>query len=105
MKHLYIAGKGTPSADGGTARTINPFDASVLEEVAEATSQDVDAAAGAAREAFDDGPWRRTTVTERAALLDTIADLLQRDREALARTESLDTGKTLNEARFDVDDA
>jgi betaine-aldehyde dehydrogenase len=31
--------------------------------------------------------------------------LLQRDREELARIESLDTGKTLNEARFDVDDS
>ena len=33
-----------------------------------------------------------------------VADLLQRDREQMARTESLDTGKTLNEARADVDD-
>jgi NAD-dependent aldehyde dehydrogenases len=37
----------------------------------------------AAREAFD-GPWRRSTVTDRAALLGKIADLLQRDREQLA---------------------
>ena len=43
-------------------------------------------------------------MTERAALLGKIADLLQRDREQLAHTESLDTGKTLNEARADVDD-
>ena len=57
----------------------------------------------AAREAFN-GPWRRSTVTDRAALLGKIADMLQRDREQLAHTESLDTGKTLNEARADVDD-
>jgi len=43
-------------------------------------------------------------VTDRSALLARIADLLQRDREQLAHTESLDTGKTLNEARADVDD-
>jgi betaine-aldehyde dehydrogenase len=61
--------------------------------------------AAAAREAFDDGPWRRSTVTERVALLTAIADLLQRNREDLARIESLDTGKTLNEAQFDVDDS
>jgi betaine-aldehyde dehydrogenase len=39
----------------------------------------------------------------RTALLGKIAELLQRDREQVAQTESLDTGKTLNEARADVD--
>src|ERR1700689_1323768 len=103
MKYLYIAGKWTPAADEGTSQTINPFDATPLENLAEA-SADVDAAVAAAREAFDEGPWRRSTVTERTALLSRIAEFLQRDREQLAHTESLDTGKTLNEARADVDD-
>jgi betaine-aldehyde dehydrogenase len=93
------------AADGGVAQTINPFDATVLDTLAEAGLAEVDAAVTAAREAFDDGPWRRSTVTERVALLTGIADLLQRDKEDLARTESLDTGKTLNEARYDVDDS
>jgi betaine-aldehyde dehydrogenase len=43
-------------------------------------------------------------VTERTALLARLAEPLQRNREQLAHTESLDTGKTLNEARADVDD-
>ncbi len=38
------------------------------------------------------------------ALLRRIADLLQRDKEHLARVETLDTGKTLVESRIDVDD-
>ena len=105
MKQLYIAGKWTGAADGGVTETINPFDATVLDTLAQATAADVDAAVIAAREAFDDGPWRRSTVAERTALLTGIADLLQRDKEELARTESLDTGKTLNEARFDIDDS
>ena len=104
MRYLYIAGKWTEAADGGTAQTINPYDATVLDTLAEAGAADADAAVAAAREAFDQGPWRRSTVTDRAALLGKIADLLQRDREQLAHTESLDTGKTLNEARADVDD-
>ena len=103
MRNLYIAGKWTEAADDGTSQTINPYDATVLDTLAEACAADVDAAVAAAREAFD-GPWRRSTVTDRAALLGKIADMLQRDREQLAHTESLDTGKTLNEARADVDD-
>ena len=104
MKNLYLAGKWVPAEDGGTSQTINPFDATPLETIAEASGADVDAAVAAARQAFDEGPWRRGTVTERADLLGKVADLLQRDREQLAHTESLDTGKTLNEARADVDD-
>ncbi len=104
MRYLYIAGKWTEAADDGTAQTLNPFDATPLDTLAEASSADVDAAVAAAREAFDEGPWRRSAVTERAALLSKITELLQRDREQLAHTESLDTGKTLNEARADVDD-
>ena len=104
MKHLYIAGKWTPAADEGTSQTINPFDATPLETLTEASPADVDAAVAAARESFDQGPWRRTTITERTALLSRIAEFLQRDREPLAHTESLDPGKTLNEARADVDD-
>ena len=88
MRYLYIAGKWTEAADDGTSQTLNPYDATVLDTLAEACVADVDAAVTAAREAFD-GPWRRSTVTDRAALLGKIADLLQRDREQLAHTESL----------------
>ena len=58
----------------------------------------------AARAAFDTGPWPRTPATERGALLGRVADLLLRDKEEIARVETLDTGKTLAESRLDVDD-
>ena len=34
MRFLYIAGKWTEAADGGTAQTINPFDATPLDTLA-----------------------------------------------------------------------
>jgi betaine-aldehyde dehydrogenase len=92
------------AGSGGTAEVINPFDASVLETVGQAGPDDVDRAVLAARAAFDTGPWRRTPAAERAALLRRVADLLVRDKEKIARTETLDTGKTLVESRIDVDD-
>ena len=73
VRYLYIAGKWTGAADDGTSQTINPYDATPLETLAEASAADVNAAVAAAREAFDEGPWRRSTVTERAALLGKIA--------------------------------
>ena len=62
------------------------------------------AAVAAARAAFDDGAWPATPPADRAALLDRIADLLQRDKEDLATLETRDTGKTLTESRIDIDD-
>jgi len=35
VRYLYIAGKWTEAADDGTSQTINPYDASVLDTLAE----------------------------------------------------------------------
>ena len=101
---LFVDGRWTAGA-GGTADVLNPFDASLVEVVDQAGPDDVEAAVAAARAAFDDPRgWRATPVAERAGLLRQIADLLQRDKEHLARVETLDTGKTLSESRIDIDD-
>jgi betaine-aldehyde dehydrogenase len=101
---LYIGAGWRHASDGGSRQIINPADGSVAAVVDEATPEDARAAVSAARAAFDDGAWPATSVTERAALLERIADLLQRDKEALASLETRDTGKTLVESRIDIDD-
>lgn len=101
---LFVAGTWRHAADGGTRDVVNPADGSTAAVVDEATPADARDAIAAARAAFDEGPWRATTAGHRAALLDRIADLLQRDRERLADLETVDTGKTLAESRIDVDD-
>jgi betaine-aldehyde dehydrogenase len=104
MADLYINGTWTDAADGATRDVIDPADGSVLADVAEAGEADVNAAVDAARRAFDTGPWRGTTAGERAAVLRGVAARLREHRSALARVESLDTGKTTTEAETDVDD-
>ena len=100
----YIYGKWT-AGSGGSVDVLNPFDGSVVEAVDQAAPDDVAAAVAAARAAFDDPRgWRATSVDERAGVLRRVADLLQRDREHIARVETLDTGKTLGESRIDIDD-
>ncbi|BBY30467.1 aldehyde dehydrogenase family protein [Mycolicibacterium sediminis] len=101
---LCIGGAWRHASDGGTRSSINPADGSVAGVVDEATVEDARAAVAAARTAFDDGTWPSTPVIERAALLDRVADLLQRDKESLSLLETADTGKTLAESRIDIDD-
>ena len=52
MNELYIGGAWAPSASGATSQTLNPYDASVLATVAEASAADVKRAVAAAREAL-----------------------------------------------------
>ncbi|MFD1830463.1 aldehyde dehydrogenase family protein [Streptomyces desertarenae] len=101
---MHIGGQWRPAAAGTTREILDPADATVLAVVSEGGVEDTDAAVEAARRAFDAGEWPATPTAERAALLRRTADLLQRDREEIALTESRDTGKTLEEGRVDVDD-
>lgn len=104
VETIYVDGVWCAAASSAQREILDPADAKTLAVVAEGGVPDTDAAVAAARRAFDHGPWPRTTVAERAALLRRVADLLQRNREAVALIESRDTGKTLEEGRVDVDD-
>ncbi|WP_328535463.1 aldehyde dehydrogenase family protein [Streptomyces sp. NBC_00344] len=104
MPELFIGGTWTAAA-GGQVREIRcPADGTLVATVDEAGAEDAAAAIAAAREAFDRGPWPSTPAAERAALLLRVAALLERDKDTLARAESLDTGKRLVESEYDMDD-
>ncbi|AZM58874.1 MULTISPECIES: aldehyde dehydrogenase family protein [unclassified Streptomyces] len=104
MGELYIDGEWTGPAAGGKRDVVNPYDASVVTTVDEADATDVDRAVRAARRAFEEEDWAYAPTRRRADLLLRVHDLLLRDKEEIARTETLDTGKTLTEARIDVED-
>jgi betaine-aldehyde dehydrogenase len=73
-------------------------------EVDVATDDQVQRAIAAARRAFDQTGWSRTPTAERAALLDRVADLIDRDLEEMARLETANTGKAMRESRWDMTD-
>ncbi len=102
MASLFIDGVWVASGDGTCSPVINPSDGSILTEVDVATDEQVQAAIAAARRAFDATDWPRTPAGERAALLDRVAGLLERDLEDLAREETINTGKAMRESRADI---
>jgi betaine-aldehyde dehydrogenase len=101
---FFIAGSWTAAREGGTREIRCPADQTLVATVDEGTSADTEAAIVAARLAFDEGPWPTTPMAERGALLDRVADALERHRDEFARAEALDTGKRLVEAEYDLDD-
>lgn len=104
MPSLYIDGEWVASADGTCSPVVNPSDATVVAEVDVATDDQVQAAIAAARRAFDRTDWPRTPTAERAAILDRVADAIDRDLEAMALLETLNTGKAMRESRWDMAD-
>ncbi|MER5755803.1 aldehyde dehydrogenase family protein [Streptomyces sp. NPDC002088] len=104
MPDLFIDGEWRGALDERTREIRCPADGSLVGVVDEAGGKDTVEAIAAARRAFDTGPWPRTSPDERGALLLRVADLLVRDKAALARAESLDTGKRLVESEYDIDD-
>jgi betaine-aldehyde dehydrogenase len=101
---LFIDGAWVASGDGTCSPVVNPSDATVVTEVDVATDEQVQQAIGAARRAFDTTDWPRTPVHERAALLDRVAGLIDRDLEELATEETRNTGKAMRESRWDMAD-
>ncbi len=104
MAQLYIGGRWEAAREGERREIRCPADGSLVADIDEAGPEDTRAAIGAARAAFDEGTWPGGSALDRGALLHRVADLLERDKDAVARAESLDTGKRLVESEYDVDD-
>ncbi len=100
----YINGKWVGANSGRMRTIINPYNQEIIATVPEGDESDAKAAIAAAREAFDHGEWAFTPATERGVIVRKIAELIERDKEELAHLESLDTGKTVEESRGDMDD-
>src|ERR1700691_6243255 len=98
-RKMLINGKWVNSISGKTFPTYNPATGEVLAQVAEGDREDIEQAVKAARKAFDQGPWRRLTASERGRLIWKLADLLEAHTEEFAYLESLDNGKPLTIAR------
>ncbi|CAH0292713.1 MULTISPECIES: aldehyde dehydrogenase family protein [Peribacillus] len=96
-KKLLINGELVEAASGKTFETLDPSNGKVLAVVSEAGPEDVDKAVKAARKAFDDGPWKKMSASERSRLIYKLADLMEEHKEALAQLDTLDNGKPIGE--------
>jgi len=99
---LYIDGQYVDAERGGSRQSINPFNGEPIATFAWADERDAEKAIAAARHAFDHGPWREMTGSERKDLLNRMAQLLQERIEHFARNEVLDAGALIGKARTDV---
>jgi betaine-aldehyde dehydrogenase len=83
-----------------TVEVIEPATEAVLEEVARATPEDVDAAVARAREAWP--AWRDLAPSARAERLRRLAALLEHRLDELAVLEARNAGKPIGDARGEM---
>ncbi|MFT3913123.1 MAG: aldehyde dehydrogenase family protein [Anaeromyxobacteraceae bacterium] len=99
-----IDGKRVPARSGRTFPVFDPSTEEIIARVPDCGPEDVDAAVKAARRAFDEGPWPRTTAQERGRVLFRLAERVRREHAQLSELEARNNGKPIAEAELDITD-
>jgi len=97
---LWIDGRRTPSRSGRSGEVYNPATGEVVRRAPFASAEDVGAAVASAKAAFPS--WRDTPPIRRARILARFRELLEANREDLARLVCEEHGKTLPDAAGSV---
>src|SRR5437016_7312457 len=91
VDQVLIGGRWVP-AEGGTYPVVNPATEEPAGHAPACRIAQAEAAARAAREAFERGPWRIMSGAERSALLRTAAERFQGEIDGLVELTIAETG-------------
>ncbi|MEK9200116.1 aldehyde dehydrogenase [Ureibacillus sp. 179-F W5.1 NHS] len=91
----FIGGEWTPPVKGQYFENITPVTGKVFTQVARSTEEDIELALDAAHAAKE--VWGKTSVAERAKILNKIADRMEENLEMLAVAETWENGKAVRE--------
>ncbi|MBL7496809.1 aldehyde dehydrogenase [Frankia sp. CNm7] len=96
---FYIDGAWAEPAGTETLDVISPSTEAPVGGVPAATTADIDRAVAAARAAFDDGPWPRTSPAERAEVLTRAAAELRKREDEIARVTTDEMGCAASQSK------
>jgi aldehyde dehydrogenase len=91
----FIGGKWVAPVDGQYFDNVSPITGKTFCEVARSKAADIELALDAAHKAKN--TWGRTSATERALILNRIADRMEKNLDVLALVETIDNGKPIRE--------
>ena len=93
---LFIGGKWVAAADNATTEILCPADGKRVARISLGGTEDISRAVEAADAAFNSS-WATTPARDRGVLLNRLADLLDRDKEVVAKLEALEIGRPYGE--------
>ena len=91
----FIGGHWVPPVQGQYMQDLSPANARKFTEVPRSTKEDIELALDAAHASRE--AWGETSLTERARVLNRIADVIEEHTEELAVAETWDNGKPVRE--------
>ncbi|XP_058762531.1 aminoaldehyde dehydrogenase 2, peroxisomal [Vicia villosa] len=106
-RQLFINGDWKAPVLNKRIPVINPATQNIIGDIPAATKEDVDAAVAAAKTALNrnkGADWATASGAVRAGYLRAIAAKVTEKKPVLAKLESIDSGKPLDEAAWDIDD-
>lgn len=89
---LFYGGSFHEAKDGRRRDVVDPATGKVISNVADAGVEDVNVTVKAAREAFENGPWRSMKPKERSKVLWKLGELIDKHAVELAELDVLDEG-------------
>lgn len=102
---MVIDGNPVNAESGDFIKVFNPATGEQIAEVPKAGNTDVDLAVKAARDAFENGKWKRYPAGKRARVLNDIAAIMRSRFKELVELEVLNTGKSISAAQGQVNQA
>ena len=96
---LFIGGEWVAPTTDKRIEVVSPTTEQVFATVPEASEADVDRVVGAAREAFDHGPWPRTRLDERLAVLRRLSEDMAAHHDEMADVVTDEMGCPITQSR------
>ncbi|MDZ5621448.1 aldehyde dehydrogenase [Nocardioides sp. HM23] len=93
---LFIGGTWTKPASDEVLEVVSPHTEEVVARVPEGSAADIDAAVGAARKAFDGGPWPRLSPAERIDVVQNLSGLYAAKLGEMAEVITTEIGSPIS---------
>lgn len=97
---MIIGGNYVDASNGAVIEVTNPYDGTLVDTVPNATKEDIDKAVNIAVEAQKE--WKKVPVYKRVELVKNFLSLVDENREDLAKTLSLESGKNITEVGVEM---
>lgn len=91
-RKMFIDGQWAGASSGATYEVPNPATEAIVGSAPDGTVEDMQRAIGAARRAFDEGPWPQSSRQERARAITRIADGLEARKEEIRQLVIAEVG-------------
>ncbi len=99
---LFINNQWVDCTSGKNTNSLNPADGTIVARVQLPSAKDIDLAVSAAQSCLESQDWKKITLSQRAQLLDDIAEKIKARKDDFIEAEINDSGSIFRKAKTDI---